>query len=71
MAGWDELVAAGSLGFLLGGVVGGALMVVRRAGRKSKIPFGPYMLSAPWWASSGAAHGRLVHWTSRADVVSS
>lgn len=42
--GWSELIAGGFLGFLFGGVVGGALMAVRRAGRKSQIPFGPFML---------------------------
>ncbi|HEX5017960.1 MAG TPA: prepilin peptidase [Actinomycetes bacterium] len=42
--GWAELVVGGFLGFLLGAVVGGLLMLVRRAGRKSKIPFGPFML---------------------------
>ncbi len=43
--GWGTLLVGGFLGFLLGGVVGGALMVVGRAGRKSKIPFGPFMLA--------------------------
>jgi len=43
--GWAELVTGGFLGFLFGGVVGGALMAVRRAGRKSMIPFGPFMLA--------------------------
>lgn len=43
--GWGVLAVGGFLGFLLGGVVGGALMTVRRAGRKSKIPFGPFMLA--------------------------
>ena len=42
--GWAELVSGAFLGFLLGGVFGGGLMLVRRAGRKSKIPFGPFML---------------------------
>jgi leader peptidase (prepilin peptidase)/N-methyltransferase len=42
--GWGVLAVGGFLGFLLGGVVGGGLMAVRRAGRKSKIPFGPFML---------------------------
>jgi leader peptidase (prepilin peptidase) / N-methyltransferase len=42
--GWAEVVTGGFLGFLFGGVVGVALMLTRRAGRKSKIPFGPYML---------------------------
>jgi leader peptidase (prepilin peptidase)/N-methyltransferase len=43
--GWAELVAGGFLGFLFGGVVGGVLMATRRAGRKSMIPFGPFMLA--------------------------
>jgi leader peptidase (prepilin peptidase)/N-methyltransferase len=42
--GWAEVVTGAFLGFLLGGVVGALLMAVRRAGRKSQIPFGPYML---------------------------
>lgn len=43
--GWAEVVAGGFLGFLFGGVVGLALMAVSRAGRKSQIPFGPFMLA--------------------------
>lgn len=43
--GWGEVVIGGFLGFLFGGVVGLGLMLVRRAGRKSQIPFGPYMLA--------------------------
>jgi leader peptidase (prepilin peptidase) / N-methyltransferase len=43
--GWAEVVTGGFLGFLFGGVVGGGLVLVRRAGRKSKIPFGPFMLA--------------------------
>jgi len=42
--GWGEVVIGGFLGFLFGGLVGGVLMAVQRAGRKSQIPFGPYML---------------------------
>lgn len=42
--GWGVLLVGGFLGFFLGAVVGGGLMLVRRAGRKSKIPFGPFML---------------------------
>jgi leader peptidase (prepilin peptidase) / N-methyltransferase len=48
--GWAELVTGGFLGFLLGGLVGGALMAVRRAGRKSKIPYGPFMLMGAFLA---------------------
>jgi leader peptidase (prepilin peptidase)/N-methyltransferase len=43
--GWGELVTGGFLGFLLGGVVGGGLVLLRRANRKSAIPFGPFMLA--------------------------
>lgn len=43
--GWAEVVTGAFLGFLFGGVVGLALMAVRRAGRKSQIPFGPFMLA--------------------------
>lgn len=43
--GWAEVLVGGFLGFLFGGVVGGALMAARRAGRKSSIPFGPFMLA--------------------------
>jgi leader peptidase (prepilin peptidase) / N-methyltransferase len=43
--GWAEVIVGGFLGFLFGGVVGVGLMVVRRAGRKSQIPFGPFMLA--------------------------
>ncbi len=43
--GWAELVVGGFLGFLLGGLVGLGLLMTRRAGRKSQIPFGPYMLA--------------------------
>jgi leader peptidase (prepilin peptidase)/N-methyltransferase len=43
--GWGEVITGGFLGFLFGGIVGVALMALRRAGRKSQIPFGPYMLA--------------------------
>src|SRR5680860_231459 len=42
--GWAELAVGAFLGFLLGGALGGLLLVTRKAGRKSKIPFGPFML---------------------------
>jgi leader peptidase (prepilin peptidase)/N-methyltransferase len=42
--GWGPLIVGGFLGFLLGGLLGAALMVAGRAGRKTKIPYGPYML---------------------------
>jgi leader peptidase (prepilin peptidase) / N-methyltransferase len=43
--GWAEVITGGFLGFLFGGVVGGALMALQKAGRKSQIPFGPFMLA--------------------------
>ena len=42
--GWAELGVGAFLGFLYGGVVGVVLLGVGRAGRKSAIPFGPFML---------------------------
>jgi len=41
--GWDTLVTGAFLGLLAGGLYGGALLASRRAGRKSEIPFGPFM----------------------------
>ena len=43
--GWAEVISGAFLGFLFGGVVGITLMIMGRAGRKSKIPFGPFMLA--------------------------
>ena len=48
--GWGQLAVGAFLGFLLGGVVGGALMVVNRANRKSKLPFGPFMIAGAYLA---------------------
>ena len=48
--GWPEVIAGGFLGFLFGGVIGAALMTVRRASRKSQIPFGPFMLAGAFVA---------------------
>src|SRR5215213_5988056 len=42
--GWGELAVGAFLGFLLGGAWGVALLLARRASRKSAIPFGPFML---------------------------
>jgi leader peptidase (prepilin peptidase)/N-methyltransferase len=48
--GWGELVVGTFGGFLLGSVGGVLLMVVGSAGRKSRIPFGPYMIAGAWLA---------------------
>jgi leader peptidase (prepilin peptidase) / N-methyltransferase len=41
------------LAFLLGAVIGVALMLTKRAGRKTKIPFGPFLVAGSlisiWW----------------------
>jgi leader peptidase (prepilin peptidase)/N-methyltransferase len=42
--GWASLVVGGFAAFVLGAVVGVAGMVAGRAGRKSAIPFGPFMI---------------------------
>lgn len=47
---WGSVLVGGFLGFLLGGLIGSALMLVGRAGRKSKIPFGPFMIAGVFLA---------------------
>jgi leader peptidase (prepilin peptidase)/N-methyltransferase len=46
--GWGELVFGFFAAFFIGGPVGITLMVAGRAGRKTQIPFGPYMLVGTW-----------------------
>jgi leader peptidase (prepilin peptidase)/N-methyltransferase len=43
--GWAEWVVGSFLAFVLGAIVGLSLMLLRRAGRRSAIPFGPFMLA--------------------------
>jgi leader peptidase (prepilin peptidase)/N-methyltransferase len=42
--GWGALIVGAFLGFFFGAVGGILLIAVRRAGLKSHVPFGPYML---------------------------
>lgn len=61
--GWSSVAVGAFAGFLFGGLVGVALLATRRAARKSRIAFGPYMLAgallavflttpiADWYAS--------------------
>lgn len=42
--GWGTLVVGGFAGFLLGGIFSVVLVGARSAGRKTAIPFGPWML---------------------------
>ncbi len=43
--GWDTWAVGWLGGFLLGGLFGVVLMAIGRAGRKSKIPYGPFMIA--------------------------
>ena len=43
--GWGSLIVGAFLGFLLGALVGVGLILAKKAGRKSRIPFGPFMLA--------------------------
>ena len=46
--GWGALIVGGFGAFLLGGLFSVVLLLLRKAGRKSGIPFGPWMLLAAW-----------------------
>lgn len=46
--GWGSLAVGAFAGFFLGGVFGLILIAARRAGRRSAIPFGPWMLAGAW-----------------------
>jgi leader peptidase (prepilin peptidase) / N-methyltransferase len=46
--GWPELLVGAFLAFPLGGLFSVAAMALRRAGRKFRIPFGPFMLLGAW-----------------------
>ncbi|MBB5639519.1 prepilin peptidase [Cryobacterium roopkundense] len=46
--GWGQLAVGAFGAFLLGGLFGVALLLAKRAGRKSSIPFGPWMLAGAW-----------------------
>lgn len=43
--GWGVLVVGGFLGFMLGGLVGAMILLTGRGGRKTAIPFGPFMIA--------------------------
>jgi leader peptidase (prepilin peptidase)/N-methyltransferase len=60
--GWSSVAIGLFAGFLLGGVVGVVLLATRMAGRKSRIPFGPYMLAGTFLAVFAAAP--IAHWYS-------
>jgi leader peptidase (prepilin peptidase) / N-methyltransferase len=52
---WSTLVVGGFAGFLLGAIVGAVMLAIGGGGRKTAIPFGPFMilgaLAAIFWAA--------------------
>jgi leader peptidase (prepilin peptidase)/N-methyltransferase len=46
--GWPTVMLGTFAGFLLGALYGGALVVARRAGRKTAIPFGPFLIAGAY-----------------------
>ena len=46
--GWGNLLVGAFAAFLFGGLFGIGLMIFRRAGRTSQIPFGPWMIAGAW-----------------------
>jgi leader peptidase (prepilin peptidase)/N-methyltransferase len=47
-SGWGAVVVGALAAFLLGGVYSVVLLILKRANRKSGIPFGPWMLAGGW-----------------------
>ena len=58
--GWGPLWVGTLAGFLIGGLAGTALLLARRAGRRTAIPFGPAMLAGAFVAVFLA--GPVAHW---------
>lgn len=46
--GWSQLIVGAFGAFLLGGLFSVALLALKKANRKSGIPFGPWMLGGAW-----------------------
>ncbi len=53
--GWSSVAVGAFAGFLLGGLFGAVLMLLKLATRKSRLPFGPYMLAGAFLAVFAAA----------------
>lgn len=47
-AGWSALLIGAVAAFLWGGIFGALLIATRKAGRKTAIPFGPWMIAGAW-----------------------
>jgi leader peptidase (prepilin peptidase)/N-methyltransferase len=58
--GWAEVIVGGFGAFVLGAVVGVAAMAAGRAGRRSALPFGPFMIAAAFVALGTA--GPIADW---------
>jgi len=58
--GWGQVFFGTFAASLLGGVVGIALMLAGRAGRKTAIPYGPYMIVGAWLGIT--VGGAVVDW---------
>lgn len=51
---WGTFLVGAFMGFLLGAVAGVLLMTGGKAGRKTAVPFGPFMILGAWTAILGA-----------------
>jgi leader peptidase (prepilin peptidase) / N-methyltransferase len=58
--GWSQVLVGTFGGFLLGGLVGALLLLTRRAGRRTAVAFGPYMLTGALLAVFAA--GPIAAW---------
>lgn len=57
---WSTLIVGAFCGFLFGAVVGIALVALGRAGRRTAVPFGPFMIAGALFAVfAGTAVARL------------
>jgi leader peptidase (prepilin peptidase)/N-methyltransferase len=66
--GWSSVVIGTFAGFLFGGLIGTALLVSKRATRKTALPFGPYMLAGAMLAVFCASP--IANWYSSLITVS-
>ena len=46
--GWPQLVIGVAAAFVVGAVAGAIILLVRRSGRRTAIPFGPWMFAGAW-----------------------
>ncbi|GGN67211.1 prepilin peptidase [Actinoplanes lobatus] len=53
--GWNAFTVGAFAAFLLGGLVGGVLLALKVVSRKTRVPFGPYMLAGAFLAVFAAA----------------